>query len=101
VKKTISFIFYFCKFLKITEEAKLLLKIHPLGRSNDHVKLICSQLHDLVPEFQDFPLYIQKAIIKRAFLQEFEPGRIIIRQNHRAFNYYIILSGIGNLILKR
>lgn len=82
--------------MKISDEARHILKqIAPDKRSEDNVKLVCQSLVDSVPEFQDFPVYIQKSIIQRAYFQEFEPGRVIIRQNHRAFNYYFILSGIG------
>ena len=82
--------------MKICDEARHILKqIAPEKRSDENVKLVCQNLVDTVPEFQDFPAYIQKSIVKRAYFQEFEPGRVIIRQNHRAYNYYFILSGIG------
>jgi len=38
---------------------------------------------------------IQQAIAKFGVLQEFETGRIIIRQNHKADNFYFIISGIS------
>lgn len=93
----LNLLYYLCFLqVKISDEARHILKqIPPERRSEENINLVCQILVDAVPEFQDFPAYIQKSIVKRADFQEFEPGRVIIRQNHRAYNYYFILSGIG------
>jgi hypothetical protein len=59
------------------------------------IKSVCSSLSEVVPDFSDFPMKIQQAIAKFGVLQEFETGRIIIRQNHKADNFYFIISGIS------
>lgn len=69
----------------------------PEKRTDDHVKTVCSSLIDSVPEFLEFTPKIQKSIAKRAILQEFETGRVIIRENHKADNYYFIVSGVASV----
>jgi hypothetical protein len=43
----------------------------------------------------DFPVNIRKEIARVANIQEFEIGRVILRQNHKADNFYFIISGIS------
>lgn len=64
-------------------------------RTEEMIKSVCSSLIESVPDFMDFPLNIQHSIVKYGVLQEFESGRTIIRQNHKADNYYFIISGIS------
>jgi CRP-like cAMP-binding protein len=51
-----------------------------------------------VPEFADFPIYMQNLIASFARYEEFEPGRVIVRQGHYAENFYMIISGNANVI---
>jgi hypothetical protein len=68
-------------------------------RTDQHIKIVLTSLNDSVPEFRDFPVEMQKKIIKVSLLQEFEAGRVIIRQNHNADNFYFIVSGISKQII--
>ena len=79
----------------IGDEVKMMLKMAPEKRTNDHIKLICVSLRDHVPLFQEFPINIQNSIAKVANLQEIEENRVIIRENQIAHNYYFIVSGVG------
>ena len=69
------------------------------NRQDEHVQTALTSLVECVPEFKDFPIDIQRKIIKRCELQEFEAGRVIIRQNHSADNFYFIVSGISKFFL--
>ena len=64
-------------------------------RTDDHIKIALSSIIDSVPDFEDYPIQMQKAILKVSLLQEFQTGRVIIRQNHKADNFYLIVSGIS------
>ena len=81
----------------ISDEVKRILKLPHEKRTDDLVKIALSSIIDSVPEFEDYPIEMQNSIIKVALLQEFQAGRVIIRQNHRADNFYLIVSGISKL----
>ena len=81
--------------LGLTDEVKRMLKMPSSKRSDENIKAICACLVEVVPEFMDFPNHIQKSLAKVGMLQEFEMGRVIIRQNHKADNFYFIISGIS------
>lgn len=73
----------------------------PEKRNNNHVKTVCASLIEAVPEFMEFTPKIQKSIAQKAILQDFEIGRVIIRQNHRADNYYFIISGVASVFITK
>lgn len=64
-------------------------------RTDEMIKAVCTSLIEVVPDFMDFPLNIQQSLVRNGVLQEFEAGRTIIRQNHKAENFYFIISGIS------
>ncbi len=74
---------------------KTLRHIEPKNRTEDQLNNILVSLIECVPEYLDFPTKIRKEIARASSYQEFESGRVIIRQNHKADNFYFIVSGIG------
>lgn len=62
------------------------------------VKMAVVSLIQTAPEYGDFPDKIQKALAHRCYLEEFGAGRVVIRQGHKADNFYFIVSGISNSI---
>jgi hypothetical protein len=82
----------------LPNEVKMMLKMSTEKRSNEHIKSICAALRDHVPLFQEFPVNIQNSIAKVSQIQEIEEGRVIIRENQVAHNYYFIVSGVGKII---
>jgi hypothetical protein len=62
------------------DEAKKMLQLNPIDRTDEMIKTIIVSLNFAVPEFSDFPIFMQKQIAKLAVFVEFEPGRVIIRQ---------------------
>ncbi len=83
------------KEVGLSEEAKRILRTPIETRTAENIKTACSALIDAVPDFEDFPVDMQNSIVKVSLLQEFQAGRIIIRQNHKADNFYMIVSGIS------
>lgn len=45
--------------------------------------------------FSEFPLQRQYAIARVSILEEFERGRVILREGHRAEKFYLIVDGIS------
>lgn len=75
------------------DEAKKLLQLAPHERNEEILRYIIISLNFSVPEFIEYPIYMQKMIATYSFFQEYEPGRVIIRQGHMADNYYLIIAG--------
>lgn len=70
-----------------------MLGVAPENRNEDMLRYIMISLNFSVPEFSELPLRIQRTWAQHAFYQEFEPGRVIVRQGHFPTNYYMIVSG--------
>lgn len=45
--------------------------------------------------FAEFPLRRQYALARIAILEEFERGRVILREGHRAEKFYLIVDGVS------
>jgi hypothetical protein len=45
----------------------------------------------------EFPLQRQYALARVAILEEFERGRVILREGHRAEKFYLIVDGVSKL----
>ena len=45
--------------------------------------------------FSEFPLRRQYALARIAILEEFERGRVILREGHRAEKFYLIVDGVS------
>lgn len=67
----------------------------PGQRSNSIIRHIIISLSFSVPEFLDFPLFMQKLIAKYASYAEYAPNRVIIRQGHMPQNFYFVISGMA------
>ena len=68
------------KELTMYDDAKKMLQLNPSQRTDEMIKTIIISLNFAVPEFSDFPIFMQKQIAKLSVFVEFEPGRVIIRQ---------------------
>ena len=76
-----------------------MLALDPEDRTEEMIKTIIISLNFSVPEFSDFPIYMQRQIARLGIYQEFEPGRVIIRQGHKPHNYYIVVAGAALVII--
>ena len=79
----------------MSDDAKRILRMPFEKRTEDQIKIALSSMIDSVPDFEDYPIQMQKSILNVSLLQEFQAGRVIIRQNHKADNFYLIVSGIS------
>lgn len=89
------------KELTMYDEAKKMLQLNPRDRTEEMIKTIIISLNFAVPEFSDFPIFMQKQIAKLAVFVEFEPGRVIIRQGDPPHYYYMTISGTALVINSR
>ncbi|XP_078495091.1 uncharacterized protein LOC100177622 [Ciona intestinalis] len=78
---------------KLNEKVRNILTIVPYRRTEKQVSYALKRLRAAVEEFAEFPLRMQEALVKVAWLDEFEPKRVIIRQGHKAETFYFIISG--------
>jgi len=86
---------------QINELTRNILTIVPEHRTPDQVEYAIKRMRASVDEFSEFPRRMQEEITKVAWLDQFEPKRIIIRQGHQAQNFYFILSGTALITKNR
>jgi len=77
----------------LNEKARMILTTLPEQRTEEDRNYALKRLRAAVDEFAEFPLAMQQALAKVAWLDEFEPKRVIIRQGHTAENFYFMVSG--------
>lgn len=82
----------------IPDDIKRLLQIPPNERTDEQLTRLIKFLDLFVPEFNQYPKAMQRMLLASAIYQEFEPGRVILRQGHVPENFYFILNGNGLLI---
>lgn len=60
--------------------------------------MIVVGLGQTISSFTEFPLQRQYALARIAILEEFERGRVILREGHRAEKFYLIVDGVSKFI---
>ena len=70
--------------IQLTEEIKTMLKTKFSDRTAEKIKYIVFFLTFTVPEFAEFPRVLLSRMAQYGFYEEFEQGRVIIRQGHRS-----------------
>ncbi|XP_033116121.1 cyclic nucleotide-binding domain-containing protein 2-like isoform X2 [Anneissia japonica] len=75
-----------------TEVKQTLIKL-PEYRTEEDVISALASLRMRVEPFREFPIKMQQSIVRVGWFESFEVGRLIIRQGHRAEQFYLILSG--------
>jgi hypothetical protein len=86
------------KQIGLADEAKRIMRMQSSDRNDEFVRIAVAALIQAIPEYADFPPNIQKSIVKVCQFEKYESGRVIIRQGHKADNFYFIVSGISKLI---
>ncbi|RUS84342.1 hypothetical protein EGW08_007874, partial [Elysia chlorotica] len=79
--------------LTIRPEVREILRLKAEERTDAHVQTAMKCLQHVVPAFSEFPVRVQHSMLRVCRHEEFESGRVIIRQGHRAENFYFIVSG--------
>uniref|UniRef100_A0A2C9LSR5 Cyclic nucleotide-binding domain-containing protein n=1 Tax=Biomphalaria glabrata TaxID=6526 RepID=A0A2C9LSR5_BIOGL len=77
----------------VSDDVKVILQLPPGQRTQAHVHMVKVCFKQVAPSFSEFPIRIQESMIKVCTYDKFKAGRVIIRQGHRAENFYFILSG--------
>ena len=91
--------------------------MEPATRTEEDVRLVVVGLGQTVSSFtgiffqgkkimkilfefiSEFPLQRQYALARIAILEEFERGRVILREGHRAEKFYLIVDGVSKFPL--
>ncbi|XP_069131070.1 cyclic nucleotide-binding domain-containing protein 2-like isoform X2 [Argopecten irradians] len=81
------------KEVYLSNEAKVILSMDPRDRTDDHLKVALLALNNAVEAFGEFPITMQRSLVRVGWYECFEDKRVIIRQGHMADNFYFILSG--------
>lgn len=77
----------------LSNEAKAILSMEPERRTEEQLKVALLALNQAVEAFSEFPITMQKSLVRVGWYEHFEDKRVIIRQGHMADNFYFILSG--------
>ncbi|XP_071089026.1 uncharacterized protein [Haliotis cracherodii] len=80
---------------QLSTEAKAILSIDPGDRTEEQLHLALASLKQAVDAFGEFPIKMQRSLVRVGWYEHFERKRVIIRQGHVAENFYFILSGIA------
>ncbi|XP_067661280.1 cyclic nucleotide-binding domain-containing protein 2-like [Haliotis asinina] len=78
---------------QLSTEAKAILSMDPGDRSEEQLHLALASLKQAVDAFGEFPIKMQRSLVRVGWYEHFERKRVIIRQGHVAENFYFILSG--------
>ncbi|CAF3507794.1 unnamed protein product [Rotaria sp. Silwood1] len=82
----------------IGRNIRKILKSDPKTRSEDDIRMVVTTLSQVIRPFTEFPLQQQYSIARVGRLEEFEMGRVILREGHRAEKFYLIIDGISKCI---
>ncbi|KAI0227325.1 hypothetical protein LSAT2_022233 [Lamellibrachia satsuma] len=77
----------------ISIDTRAILTMEPSRRTEEQRRTALHCLRSNVPEFSQFPVHMQEAIVRIGWFEMFEPKRVILRKGHPAENFYIVISG--------
>jgi len=81
------------KEIQLANEAMYILSINPEARTEEQINSVITMVKASVPAFGEYPFRMQRQLLSVGWYEKFETNRVIIRQGHRALNFYFILSG--------
>ncbi|XP_071812943.1 uncharacterized protein [Apostichopus japonicus] len=77
---------------RLSDEAKLILQKHPTERTEKELQYVQIALRN-IRAFATYPIRMQVKLCRVGWLEEFGPGRAIVRQGHPPTTFYFILYG--------
>ncbi|XP_067040095.1 cyclic nucleotide-binding domain-containing protein 2-like isoform X2 [Acropora muricata] len=80
-------------------EAIHILSLSPRSRTEEQLQTVLKALKTSVAAFGEYPLKMQRRLVSVGWYERFEAKRVIIRQGHKAENFYFILSGTAVVTL--
>eukprot|EP00794_Sanderia_malayensis_P007548 gene7548-8385_t len=81
------------KDIHLTNEAIFILSINPSARTEEQLNTVITSVKASVPAFGEYPVRMQRQLLSVGWYERFDANRVIIRQGHKALNFYFILSG--------
>jgi len=85
--------------VQLSQEAIHILSLSPGSRTGEQLQTALVALKTSVAAFGEYPLKMQKRLVSVGWYERFEAKRVIIRQGHKAENFYFILSGTALVTL--
>ncbi|RMX44894.1 hypothetical protein pdam_00012566 [Pocillopora damicornis] len=82
--------------VQLSQEAIHILSLSPGSRTEEQLQTALVALKTSVAAFGEYPLKMQRRLVSVGWYERFEAKRVIIRQGHKAENFYFILSGTVN-----
>ncbi|CAH1397114.1 unnamed protein product [Nezara viridula] len=76
---------------------KMTLLLHKSYRTNEEVAAIAEKLKFVLP-FVRYPMSLMEDLVRHAYLQGYEAGRILYLQNQTSLSSYFILSGVIEVV---
>ncbi|ESO93798.1 hypothetical protein LOTGIDRAFT_228568 [Lottia gigantea] len=86
-------IFKVTREAQISNEVKATLKNDPSLRTEEQRRIALLYLNTYIEVFGEYPVNMQKALVKVGWYEFFDAKRIVIREGHFSENFYLILSG--------
>ncbi|CAH3184496.1 unnamed protein product [Porites evermanni] len=83
----------------LSQEAIHILSLSPGSRTEEQLQTALVALKTSVAAFGEYPLKMQRRLVSAGWYERFEAKRVIIRQGHKAENFYFILSGTAVVTL--
>nr|XP_058971486.1 cyclic nucleotide-binding domain-containing protein 2-like isoform X1 [Pocillopora verrucosa] len=85
--------------VQLSQEAIHILSLSPGSRTEEQLQTALVALKTSVAAFGEYPLKMQRRLVSVGWYERFEAKRVIIRQGHKAENFYFILSGTALVTL--
>ncbi|XP_031572593.1 cyclic nucleotide-binding domain-containing protein 2-like [Actinia tenebrosa] len=85
--------------VKLSPDSVQILSMLPGTRTEEQIQAALVGLKTAVAAFGEYPLKMQRRLVNVGWYESFEAKRVIIRQGHRAENFYFILSGTALVTL--
>lgn len=85
--------------MHLSLEAIHILSLSPGSRTEEQLQTVLKALKTSVAAFGEYPLKMQRRLVSVGWYERFEAKRVIIRQGHKAENFYFILSGTAVVTL--
>lgn len=83
----------------LTPEARRILDLHPSLRTARDLDYLHVAFRSLLT-YSRYPGAVQRAVCRAAWSTRFGPERIVVRQGHRPYDFYLVLAGILQVIVK-
>lgn len=83
----------------LTPEARRILDMHPLMRTRRDLDYLHVTFRSLLA-YSQYSGSVQRAVCRAAWCSRFGPERVVVRQGHLPYDFYIVLEGILEVVVR-